>query len=432
MASSVTDTNTGEALPTENSSRNKRKYRADQPVVEETKYVSLSDNDLPIYEFPNLKLETPLTQIDDIGCEMWENSDPLKLGLGLLTEVGSSDMSSTRVRDENEVVSEWTHLKENELEELVLHELDMIFKSAIKKVAAFGYSEEVAYRAVLMSGAHYGPKDIISNIVENTLFFIRTENINDVSKHFSFDDLENMEKYVLAEMVCSIREVRPTLSSGEALWRLLLWDMNVMKACSWDGTSKPPQTETKNEAKFSQFSFSATSKLNPSSEICECKAIDTSKPTKKALNQVSLSGNELKSKKNLGTKREYILRQKALHLERSYRSYGSKGSSRSGKNLNNFGGLVLDQNLKSLSESAGVNFKNANAKVTKTETETEAKTKKDLRLMRLMKREKVLKEQLVQWNDWAHEKVMEATKRLGKDKAELKALRLERERRARG
>nr|GMD63409.1 putative HVA22-like protein G isoform X1 [Ipomoea batatas] len=46
--------------------------------------------------------------------------------------------------------------------------------------------------------------------------------------------LPQMEKYVLAELVCLLREVRPVFSTGEAMWYLLICDMDVSQACAMD------------------------------------------------------------------------------------------------------------------------------------------------------------------------------------------------------
>ncbi|KAJ0547261.1 hypothetical protein HanIR_Chr08g0370221 [Helianthus annuus] len=44
-----------------------------------------------------------------------------------------------------------------------------------------------------------------------------------------------MEKYLLAELVCVVREIRPSFSTGDAMWCLLISDMNVSQACGVDG-----------------------------------------------------------------------------------------------------------------------------------------------------------------------------------------------------
>ncbi|XP_059632610.1 putative E3 ubiquitin-protein ligase RF298 isoform X2 [Cornus florida] len=130
--------------------------------------------------------------------------------------------------------ADWSDLTESQLEELVLSNLHTIFNSAIKKIVAYGYSEEDATKAVLSSGLCYGCKDTVSNIVDNTLAFLRNGQEIDPSRDHSFEDLQQMEKYILAELVCVLREVRPVFSTGDAMWCLLVCDMNLSHACAMD------------------------------------------------------------------------------------------------------------------------------------------------------------------------------------------------------
>eukprot|EP00252_Welwitschia_mirabilis_P027629 TRINITY_DN9529_c0_g1_i1.p1 TRINITY_DN9529_c0_g1~~TRINITY_DN9529_c0_g1_i1.p1 ORF type:complete len:718 (-),score=176.62 TRINITY_DN9529_c0_g1_i1:218-2083(-) len=53
--------------------------------------------------------------------------------------------------------------------------------------------------------------------------------------------------------------------------------------------------------------------------------------------------------------------------------------------------------------------------------------KKDEMILKMYHRAKYLETQIHMWNEWAQEKIMQAARRLGKDKAELKALRQEKE-----
>jgi chromosome segregation ATPase len=48
-------------------------------------------------------------------------------------------------------------------------------------------------------------------------------------------------------------------------------------------------------------------------------------------------------------------------------------------------------------------------------------------IMKLIPRARELQNQLQEWTEWANQKVMQAARRLGKDKAELKSLRQEKE-----
>lgn len=129
--------------------------------------------------------------------------------------------------------ADWNDITESELEDLLLSNLDTIYKSAIKKIADCGYTEDVTLKAVLKYGRCYGSKDILSNIIDNTMAYL--SNSHDASsKDHSFEDLQQLEKYALAEMVCVLREMRPFFSNGDAMWCLLICDMNVAHACAMD------------------------------------------------------------------------------------------------------------------------------------------------------------------------------------------------------
>ncbi|KAH7522428.1 hypothetical protein FEM48_Zijuj07G0137400 [Ziziphus jujuba var. spinosa] len=411
----------------EKGSRNKRKFRADPPLGDPNKIVSLPQIECSSYEFSAEKFEITASAHGQSGvCDMCsvnlDHSDSLKLDLGLSSAVASSEVGPSRHREELEADefqdADWSDLTESQLEELVLSNLDTIFKSAIKKIVACGYTEEVATKAVLRSGLCYGCKDTVSNIVDNTLAFLRSGLEIDPSREHYFEDLQQLEKYILAELVCVLREVRPFFSTGDAMWCLLICDMNVSHACAMDGdplstfvndgssngsSSNVTQSQPKVEAKSSELNLPNPCKPVPSvpcshssqpeapsiagvpnitkpktslglgGPVSEKEGINsTSDAMEKSFSAAGTSQSSAPEEKFAGsrkvhsvsTKREHMLRQKSLHLEKNYRTYGSKGSSRSGK-LGGLGGLILDKKLKSVSDSTAVNLKNASLKISK-------------------------------------------------------------------
>ncbi|KDP40062.1 hypothetical protein JCGZ_02060 [Jatropha curcas] len=572
----------------EKGSRNKRKFRADPPLSDPSKIMPSSQNECSGYEFSAEKFEaTPVhgpSSVCDLCGVSQDHSDGLKLDLGLSSAIGSSEVGTSHPREELESKeshdADWSDFTETQLEELVLSNLDAIFKSSIKKIVSCGYTEEVATRAVLRSGLCYGCKDTMSNIVDNTLAFLKNGQEIDPSREHCFEDLQQLEKYILAELVCVLREIRPFFSTGDAMWCLLICDMNVSHACAMDGdplsgfssdgaltgaSSVPIQPQMKAEAKCTELSLPNPSKSEPSVSCSHNSQSDASRNTTGVPNMTKLKNpgvlSGLVSEKDgsmstfdssdksfniAGTsqspvleekfivsrkvqstsgKREYILRQKSLHLEKGYRTYGPK--SRSGK-LSGLGGLILDKKLKSVSDSAvnaslrlskvmGVdvpqdngsqNFSsnpgssysasfsletsNTTSSLPKTNipstlspvnttptlpelnsppalsaTDTELslslhaksnnasvpansnaeapscgytgiqydkslaqwvpRDKKDEIIVKLVPRVQELENQLQEWTEWANQKVMQAARRLSKDKAELKSLRQEKE-----
>ncbi|KAK8709781.1 hypothetical protein V6N13_060783 [Hibiscus sabdariffa] len=403
----------------EKGSRNKRKFRADPPLGDPNKIITAPQNGCPSYEFCAEKFDINPNHSQGSACDLCgvseDHCNGLKLDLGLSSTVGSSEVWPSRPREELEADgfqdADWSDLTESQLEELVLSNLDAILKSAIKKIVACGYTEEMATKGVLRSGLCYGSKDTVSNIVDNTLAYLRSGQDSNPSRDHCFEDLQQLEKYILAELVCVLREVRPLFSIGDAMWCLLICDMNVSHACAMDGdpvngfvgdggsngssftfNHSPLKTETKT----SELNLPNPCKPVPSipcshSSLLEVPSIGTNNTTKsknslvqsgivsekegtnsisdgadKTFSAVGTSQSSTLEEKFVGrkfhsSKRDYILRQKSLHLDKNYRTYGSKGSSRS--KLNGFGGLITDKKLKSVSESAAVNVKNASLKI---------------------------------------------------------------------
>ncbi|GAB4851183.1 hypothetical protein Ancab_030477 [Ancistrocladus abbreviatus] len=579
----------------EKGSRNKRKFRADPPLSDPSKALSAPPNECLSYEFSAEKFEIlkhgPSSTCDMCGVSQ-DHSNALKLDLGLSSATGSLEVGTSRpileVDADDFQDADWSDLTESQLEELVLNNLDAIFQSAIKKIVACGYTEEVATEAVLRSGLCYGCKDTVSNIVDNTLAYLRNGQEIDPSREHCFEDLQQLEKYILAELVCVLREVRPFFSTGDAMWCLLICDMNVSHACAMDGdplssylsdgpsngtSSTPQQSQFKAEARSSEASFPNSCKPIPTipgscgsqpetdtvaavpnftkpsnslvlnglpsdKESSSSASISVDKPfVATGTSHTTTPDEKFVSSRKIhshSSKRESILWQKSIYLEKSYRAYGTKGTSRAGK-LSGLGGLVFDKKLKSVSDSAGIHLKHASIKISKamgvdvpqdignlnccsshpppppsglsscitsssspsfnldsinviptspktenpcsqpvvssqtglqcTDTElslslvtkinpspltiscnSEAPSysfagmpydkslgqwvpqdKKDEMIVKLVPRLRELQNQLQEWTEWANQKVMQAARRLSKDKGELKTLRQEKE-----
>ncbi|XP_042443934.1 putative E3 ubiquitin-protein ligase RF298 [Zingiber officinale] len=168
-------------------------------------------------------------------------------------------------------------------------------------------------------------------------------------------------------MVSVLMEMRPFISRGNAMWSLLMCDMNLSIACMMD-------TDTFSSSGFSGISGSSSVQLisncnsyGPSSLMSECNA----------------SAGELNS---------------STHPPLSLSDETSSLASVPG--------------LPS-SRQASSNWTPMNVK--------------DEILVKLLARIEVLKTQLQDWTDWGQQKVMQAARRLNKEKAELQSLRQERD-----
>ncbi|KAJ8439516.1 hypothetical protein Cgig2_007033 [Carnegiea gigantea] len=562
----------------EKGSRNKRKFCADPPISGDVSTVLPSVlNDGLTYEFLAEKFEISAgheqlpSPCDACGAYQ-DHSEALKLDLGLSSVVveGSHEMCPSCPGDEGEADdlhdADWSDLTEGQLEDLVLSNLDTIFKGAIKKVVACGYTEEVAIKAVLRPDICKGSKDTVSNIVDNALAILRNGQDTDPSREYCFEDLQQLAKYLLAELVCVLQEFRPSFSTGDAMWRLLICDMNVSHACAMDGdplsgliidgssnggSSSTLQHQSKAEPKSPEMGLPDSRKTIPTIHCDHASQSDvdtvtkTNNPTPPSRLESEIEGaapsssnavekpccagitqipgmeERIVSSRKVHSTSSKILRQKSLHLEKSYRGGGTKGAFRAAK----FSGFILDKRYKSVTDSAGLNLKSASVKISKamamgvqlaqehgalnlstssdftcsplfnldtpstisalpktdnapadplvkpippmpvadTELSLSLPAKsntpqvnmrdntevpnsspvglpcdrslaqfvpqgeKDEMIMKLIPRIRELQNQLQEWTEWANQKVMQAARRLSKDKAELKALRQEKE-----
>nr|GMD29367.1 probable E3 ubiquitin ligase SUD1 isoform X2 [Ipomoea batatas] len=133
-----------------------------------------------------------------LRCQLQGHEDDVR---GVLCDsvgiaVGSLEAGPSRPKEEPEVTEEfsdveWSDLIESQLEELILSNLDAIFRSAIKKIVACTCSNEIANKAVLRNDQEF-----------------------DIHVEHYFNNLQQMEKYVLAELVCLLQEVKPVFSTG--------------------------------------------------------------------------------------------------------------------------------------------------------------------------------------------------------------------------
>ncbi|KAK1352600.1 putative E3 ubiquitin-protein ligase RF298 [Heracleum sosnowskyi] len=211
-------------------SKNKRKHSsecASHVLVEE---MPLSLKDIPSYELIDEKLADEFRNLELLDEKIAnENSD-------LESARGSSDIP-TGDEVKEYLPEDWDDPSECQFEELLSSILYTTFRNAVKKMADYGHSEEDAEQVVLRRGFCHGDKDPVSNIVEGALPFLERKQEVDLSKYQVFDNVQNMQhlvEYTMVEMVNLLREIKPSLSVSEAMWSLLICDLNVKKACAME------------------------------------------------------------------------------------------------------------------------------------------------------------------------------------------------------
>ena len=383
--------------PKDKGSKNKRKSA--DPSMGNALNIPPSLTEFPRYELSPEVSQRSLSELT------------LELGLDQLKEGPEPEAFGT---------TDWDDPIACQLEEILFSNLQVVFRCAIKQIAELGYSEEVAEKVVSRGGLYLEGKDPVVNIVNDTLYLMEEGKDIHVLRDDTFDDLQHLVEYTMLEIIGVLREVRPSLSIGEAMWWLLICDLNVSQACALErdplsdlgckdvsggGSSdsaipqfrlEAPSSETilpnPTEPKFPKLSLPKAKNSLPKTLNCESFP-NLPKPEDLSLEGVTPEEENLVSltctlKKSSGITRENVqivsqtyaseekmgagckgqtkkelaaLRQKCLNMDKSYRTYRSKGGFRSGK-LASFGGFVLERRLKSPSELPGVQMKSASSK----------------------------------------------------------------------
>lgn len=127
---------------------------------------------------------------------------------------------------------EWDDPIVLQLEELLVSGLHVIFKEAVELIVEHGYSEAEARKCLARQELYTGNDNLMSNLVIATLSALKKENYLPSHEIDVFENLQHMVKYTLLEMVQTIIEVRPSFSVLEALWWLLICDLNIKLACT--------------------------------------------------------------------------------------------------------------------------------------------------------------------------------------------------------
>lgn len=325
-----------------------------------------------------------------------------------VSQNGLSDLSPSQVwshlfRDEeperymHEVV-DWNDPIARQLEELLLSNLQAIFRSALKQVVELGFDEKLVEKSLSRKALYVEEGDPVSNIVRQTVNVLKGK--DDIITDFVFENFQHLLHYTMVEMVSVVREVRPSLTVGEAMWVLLICDLNLPLACAVEDrlnvacngertvSSSCPQSKSEvrssdivsncssqtfqkdlstnhqnqksEEPKFGSFLNSPDNQSPHASGGVKLKAENASLPitAEKSSGTAAVPAQECKSgpySKRHNRKEIAVLRQKFLHMEKAYRACG-RGNFKSGK-IASVSGLVVEKRLKPPSETPNQQMK---------------------------------------------------------------------------
>ncbi|KAL3033589.1 hypothetical protein AAZX31_02G144000 [Glycine max] len=370
---------------------------------------------------------------------------------------------------------DWNDPIASQLEELLLSNLQAIFSGALKRVVELGFDARLVEMSLSRKALYIEEGDPVSNIVHQTVNVLKGE--DDTITDFIFDNFQHLLHYTMVEMISVVREVRPSLTVGEAMWLLLICDLNLSLACAVEDrlsvvcngenstSSSSPQSncssptfqkdlstnhqnQKSEEPKFGSFQNSANNQGPHASGGVKIKAENASLPitAETSSGTSGIPAHECKSgpcSKRHNRKEIAALRQRFLHMEKTYRSCG-KGSFKSGgksgtlpakdtistsrmvnANTSTPGNMSkpkseLSFSVKILDYCADIPFDEALGKYV-------PRDEKDRLILKLITRVQELQNELHGWNNWTNQKVMQVTNRLGKLQAEFKTLRKEKQ-----
>lgn len=354
--------------------------------------------------------------------------------------------------------SGWGYCTEEQLEEILMKNLEFLYNEAIGKLVGLGYDEEVALRAVLTNGHCYGGMDVLTNILHNALAFLNSVAGSEVedgsgSEHV-FADLRQLEEFSLAGMVCLLQQIKPHLSKGDAMWCLLMSDLHVGRASvmeipvsgNGNGDSETSSgggggTVVNNVEKMGNDSVGVTPAL------CRFHGgwgfgnggtadFPVNRFLSYAASEMSLQREiECPKRFNLTPSMKLLLKRNVAMFAAGYRAKKKDmqvgSSSLSNGHSSNAIETVAEktEEAQSVKNQEGVNMMLSKFRDMKLEGGTDyvPEDQKDEMILSLMHQIKDLEKQVKERKEWAHQKAMQAARKLSNDLTELKLLRMERE-----
>ncbi|KAK1374939.1 MND1-interacting protein 1 [Heracleum sosnowskyi] len=320
--------------------------------------------------------------------------------------------------------SGWGYCTEEQLEEILLKNLEFLYSEAISKLVALGYEEDVALKAILKNGHCYGGMDVLTNILHNALTYLNNGCSNGNTTDGVgvggevepvFVDLRQLEEYSLAGMVCLLQQVKPHLSKGDAMWCLLMSDLHVGRASVMDFPclpshgndgggcgSTPAPSNVENVGNYP---------VGVAPALCRFHGgwgFGTGGTSEFPMNGLFSYASEMTLQREIECPKRFNLTPSMKNLLKRNVAAFAAG---------------FRANSKELQTQANGDGKPATgAKTTGTEVQNEES--QDAKSQDVIKD---LERQVKERKEWAHQKAMQAARKLSHDLTELKMLRMERE-----
>ncbi|XP_024026478.1 MND1-interacting protein 1 [Morus notabilis] len=356
--------------------------------------------------------------------------------------------------------SGWGYCTEDQLEEILLKNLEFLYNEAISRLVALGYNEDVALKAILRNGHCYGGMDVLTNILHNSLAYLNSScgssNENSEESELVFADLRQLEEYSLAGMVCLLQQVRPYLSKGDAMWCLLMSDLHVGRATTMEIPVLPSSGNgggtavATNAADIVSSGNHSVGVVTPT--LCRFHSgwgFGNGGGSESSIHGFFSYGGEIALQReiecpkrfNLSPSMKSLLKRNVALFAAGFRANSKQFQTQSEACLNTLTnrssqvGSAAEVPAEKGEESQNTKNQEAvNLVLSKfrdlnldENSELVAEDQKDEMIVTLIHQIKELEKQVKERKEWAHEKAMQAARKLSNDLRELKILRMERE-----
>lgn len=329
--------------------------------------------------------------------------------------------------------------------------IEFFYNEALSRLVGLGYDEETALKAVLRNGYCYGGMDVLTNILHNALAYLKrisdgSADSGDASpgeNDHVFSDLRHLQEYSLAGMVCLMQQLRPHLSRGDAMWCLLMSDLHVGRASAIEIPSIAPQPP-------SSEGLALHSSIEGCSSTSSAGAVGVSASQSCRFHSGWGFGNngvaefptnepfpdiECPKRFNLSPAMKSLLKRNVAAFSAGFRSnprHLLRPQVQVGTNSLSMGegGVVLgvEQNVGPKSPRTPDSMNSILSKFQELKLDDKSvEDQKDEVILSLLHQIKDLEKQVKERKEWAHEKAMQAAKKLSSDLTELKVLRMEME-----
>ncbi|KAL2348261.1 hypothetical protein Fmac_002261 [Flemingia macrophylla] len=336
------------------------------------------------------------------------------------------DEGPNPVPNPNADPTSWILCNEDQLNDIVLNHVKIIYKNTVSRLVAMGHKEDVALNSVLHNGHCYGSHDLATNVLQNSMAYLdKVDSDHDLKSAFS--DLEELEEYSLQSLVSLLLEVRYDLCKGDAMWCLLMSKFHVVKASSIKVPSAnqrpPPLSEFGNEGR-SSFPFNGLfcgneTNIQLQRDIEFPKRLDLTPGMKSLLkrNVAMFAAGYRSNLKQMNSQKDFafpgnntVSKMDSSSVSGTAVPAGQAGDSHDRDDLNSVLSKFLelkidiDENLEFVAED-----------------------EKEEVIVTLVHQIKDIKKQVKERKDWAHEKAIQAARKLSSDLIELTLFRMERE-----